>query len=70
MEASVKMVRLAHERGVPLLCGTETGFSVTPIGEWHAREMELFVRDVGLSPLEAITCGTRNGAREASHPRQ
>ena len=62
MEASVKMVRLAHERGVPLLCGTETGFSVTPIGEWHAREMELFVRDVGLSPLEAITCGTRNGA--------
>ena len=24
--------------------------------------MELFVRFLGISPLEAITCGTRNGA--------
>lgn len=62
MAASVTMVRLAYERGVPLLCGTEAGFSVTPIGEWHAREMEVFVRELGLSALEAITCGTRNGA--------
>ncbi len=61
IEASAKMTRLAYDRGVPLACGTETGFTVTPVGEWHAREMELFVRYLGLTPLEAITCGTRNG---------
>ena len=56
------MVRRAYDAGVPLLCGSESGFSVTPYGHWHAREMELFVRYLGLTPLEAITCGTRNGA--------
>ncbi len=61
IEATAEMTRLAFDRGVPLLCGTETGFTVTPIGEWHAREMELFVRYLGLTPLEAIACGTRNG---------
>lgn len=61
IEASAAMTRLAYDRGVPLACGTETGFTVTPVGEWHAREMELFVRYLGLTPLEAITCGTRNG---------
>lgn len=62
IEATAEIMRLAYDRGIPLLCGTETGFTVTPIGEWHAREMELFVRHLGLTPLEAITCGTKNGA--------
>jgi imidazolonepropionase-like amidohydrolase len=61
IEATAKMTRLAYDSGVPIACGTETGFTVTPVGEWHAREMELLVRYLGLSPLEAITCGTRNG---------
>ena len=62
IEATAKMTRVAYDRGVPIACGTETGFSVTPIGEWHAREMEVFVHQMGITPLEAITCGTRNGA--------
>jgi imidazolonepropionase-like amidohydrolase len=57
------MMRAAYDAGVPLLCGSESGFALTPYGHWHAREMEVFVQELGLSPLEAITCATRNGAR-------
>jgi imidazolonepropionase-like amidohydrolase len=60
---SREMLQRAHRAGVPLLCGTESGFSLTPYGEWHYREMEVFVRDIGLAPLEAIRCGTLEGAR-------
>jgi imidazolonepropionase-like amidohydrolase len=62
IEVSAAKLREAYDAGVPFLCGSETGFSITPVGEWHAREMELFVRYMGLSPMEAIVCGTRNGA--------
>lgn len=62
IQATATMLRRAYDAGVPFLCGSETGFSITPVGQWHAREMELFVRFLGISPLEAITCGTRNGA--------
>ena len=61
--ATASMLRRAHEAGVPLLCGSESGFSLTPYGHWHTREIELFVTEIGLTPLEAITCATRNGAR-------
>ena len=55
---SVVMLNKAKDAGVPLLCGTESGFSLTPYGEWHYRELEVFVKDLGLSPLEAIAAGT------------
>ncbi len=42
--------------------GTDSGFSVTPYGEWHARELELLMTYAGLSSLEAIQAGTQNGA--------
>lgn len=62
IEATAAMMRTAHEHGVRLLCGSESGFSLTPYGHWHGREAELFVDEVGLTPLEAITCATSNGA--------
>ncbi|MEO5840117.1 MAG: amidohydrolase family protein [Acidimicrobiales bacterium] len=60
--ASGKMIRAAYDEGVPLICGSESGFSVTPYGHWHGREMQVLVNQLGLSPLEAITCCTKNGA--------
>jgi imidazolonepropionase-like amidohydrolase len=62
IEATAAMMRKAHDAGVPILCGSESGFVLTPYGHWHAREMELFVEHLGLSPLEAIRCATANGA--------
>jgi len=62
IRATAEMMRKAFDAGVTLLCGSESGFSLTPYGEWHAREMEVFVDELGLTPIEAITCATANGA--------
>ena len=35
---------------------------MTPYGEWHAREMELFVDLLGMSHFEALLSMTRNSA--------
>jgi imidazolonepropionase-like amidohydrolase len=52
----------AHDAGVTFVTGTDTGFSVTPYGEWHARELELLMTYAGLSELEAIQAATKNAA--------
>ena len=62
IKATAAMMRQAHDEGVRLLCGSESGFALTPYGHWHARELEVFVEELGLTPLEAITCATRNNA--------
>lgn len=62
IEGTAARLRQAYEAGITFTTGSETGFSITPVGHWHAREMELFVRHLGMTSLEAITCGTRNGA--------
>lgn len=59
---SAVMLRRAYDAGVPLLCGTESGFSLTPYGDWHYRELEVFVRDLGMTPLQAIACATSANA--------
>ncbi len=61
-ESSVQL-RRAYDAGVPLLCGTESGFSITPYGEWHWRELQVFVEALGLTPEQAMVCATREGAR-------
>lgn len=52
----------AHAAGVPFMTGTDSGFAVTPFGEWHARELELLMTYAGHSSLEAIRAATKNGA--------
>jgi imidazolonepropionase-like amidohydrolase len=59
---SAVMLKRAFDAGVPLLCGTESGFSLTPYGDWHYRELEVFVRDLGLTPLQAIAAATSANA--------
>jgi imidazolonepropionase-like amidohydrolase len=52
----------AHQAGVPFMTGTDSGFAVTPYGEWHARELELLMTYAGLSAVEAIQAATSNSA--------
>ncbi len=59
---SIETMTLAHKEGVPLLTGSEAGFSMVPYGDWHYREMEVFTKYFGLSALEAIQCATQKGA--------
>lgn len=63
IEESAGPLRRAHDAGVPILCGTETGFSITPYGEWHWRELQVLVDHLGFTPAEAIIAATREGAR-------
>ncbi|GLZ51614.1 amidohydrolase family protein [Actinomycetospora sp. NBRC 106378] len=62
IEVTARQLAKAHAAGVPFLAGSETGFAVTPVGEWHARELEMFVEYMGMTPMEAIVAATRNGA--------
>lgn len=62
IKATAAMMRKAFDAGVPVLCGSESGFALTPYGHWHARELEVFVAELGLTPVEAISCATRQNA--------
>jgi imidazolonepropionase-like amidohydrolase len=53
----------ARAAGVPMMTGTDTGFAVTPYGEWNARELELFVEDLGFTPAAALRAATEVNAR-------
>jgi imidazolonepropionase-like amidohydrolase len=59
----VANLKKAKAAGVPFLPGTDTGFAITPYGEWHARELELFVADLGFTPAAALRATTEAAAR-------
>ena len=63
IDAAVDIISKAYEAGATLICGSETGFAMTPYGEWHAREMEIFVTMFGVPHHEALLCMTRNAAK-------
>jgi len=59
----VANLKKAKAAGIPFMTGTDTGFAITPYGEWHARELELFVDDLGFTPAEALRAATEvNGS--------
>ena len=62
LDRSGDALHRAHQAGVKMALGTDSGFSVTPYGVWHARELELLMTYAGLSSLEAIQAGTSHGA--------
>lgn len=62
IDAAVDIISKAYQAGATLLCGSETGFAMTPYGEWHARELEIFVDMFGVPHHEALLCMTRNSA--------
>ncbi|MBD30062.1 MAG: amidohydrolase [Acidimicrobiaceae bacterium] len=62
IEQTAKMIRKAYDNGVRILSGSESGFALTPYGHWHGRELEIFVDSLDLTPIEAITTATKNGA--------
>jgi imidazolonepropionase-like amidohydrolase len=53
MDAS-RSLRRAYEAGVRFFCGSETGFGITPYGEWATRELSLMVSFVGISADEVL----------------
>ncbi|BBK34931.1 dipeptidase [Allostella sp. ATCC 35155] len=62
-EVACENLRRAKAAGVPMMTGTDSGFAVTPYGEWHARELEIFVQHLGFTPGEALRAATQVTAR-------
>jgi imidazolonepropionase-like amidohydrolase len=60
LDRTFESLHIAHEAGVKFVVGTDTGFAMTPYGEFHATELELLMKYAGLSELEAIQAGTSN----------
>ena len=66
-DAAGENLSRAHRAGVRLVAGSESGWSLVPFGEWHAREMQIFVEHLGLTPMEAIKAATSSAARLLPH---
>jgi imidazolonepropionase-like amidohydrolase len=63
MAERVTSVFGGHNRGIPVLSGSDTGnASAFSHGKWHGKEAELFVKQVGMTPMEAIVANTSGNA--------
>src|SRR4029450_2776935 len=58
-----ELMHKAHKLGIKLLVGTDTGNNAfTPHGELHAKELEIFVKYGGYTPMEAGVAANRDNA--------
>jgi imidazolonepropionase-like amidohydrolase len=61
LEGGAESARRILKAGGRLGMGGDYGFGWNPHGD-YAKELEFFVKDVGLTPLEVIKCATKTGA--------
>jgi imidazolonepropionase-like amidohydrolase len=58
IEIACRNLKRMRAAGVPFMSGSDSGFAVTPYGEWHARETEIFVQWLGFTPAQALRAAT------------
>lgn len=61
LEAAVESMRAMRRRGIRILPGGDYGFAWTPHGT-NAKDLEYFVKHVGMSTMEALLSATAWGA--------
>jgi imidazolonepropionase-like amidohydrolase len=61
LDGGAESARRILRAGGRLGMGGDYGFGWNPHGD-YAKELTFFVKDVGLTPLEVITCATKTGA--------
>ena len=61
IERAIAILPKANEAGVKLLCGDDYGAISLPHGR-YAAELEFYVKEAGIPPLDVIRWATRNGA--------
>jgi len=59
----IEVFRSAYEFGVPIVMGTDCGAPLAPWGPVAHFEMQAYVDDIGMSPLEAIRSSTQCAAQ-------
>lgn len=63
LDINFRAIQNARQRGIRILAGTDSGnVAAYGHGRWHARELEIFVREIGMSPMEAIVSATSANA--------
>ncbi|MGH9934764.1 MAG: amidohydrolase family protein, partial [Blastocatellia bacterium] len=60
-ERFLEITRILHREGVRFLVGADLAYTFTYLGSSVHEELALLVK-AGLSPMEALVAGTRNGA--------
>jgi imidazolonepropionase-like amidohydrolase len=60
LEHQARLVPELRKRGIRVVPGGDYGFPFNPNGR-NARDLELFVRHLGFTPLEALTAATKLG---------
>ena len=61
LAAAAESLKKMHKRGIRVLPGGDYGFAFTPHCQ-NARDLEYFVKYLGMTPMEAIVSTTRLGA--------
>ncbi|MSO57619.1 MAG: amidohydrolase family protein [Thermoleophilia bacterium] len=59
-ESGCRVMTELHKAGVPVLPGGDYGFVWCPHGE-YAHDLELFVKYLGFTPMEALVAATKQG---------
>jgi imidazolonepropionase-like amidohydrolase len=60
LAAAAESLRKMHKRGIRVLPGGDYGFAFTPHCQ-NAKDLEYFVKYVGMTPMEALLSATRYG---------
>jgi imidazolonepropionase-like amidohydrolase len=60
LAAAAESLKKMHKRGIRVLPGGDYGFAFTPHCQ-NARDLEYFVKYVGMTPMEALLSATRHG---------
>jgi len=66
-EAAQESLRAMHKRGIRILPGGDYGFAMTPHCQ-NARDLEFFVKYLGMTPMEAIRSATLYGGQIMMKP--
>lgn len=63
LDVNYRAIQKARARGIRILAGTDSGnLAAYGHGRWHGYELELFVKEIGMSPMEAIISATSQNA--------
>lgn len=69
LEAAIETMKKIHRRGIKILPGGDYGFAWVPHGT-NAKDLEYFVKYVGMTPMDALLSATREGGKIMMRPHE
>jgi len=69
LEAAIETMKKIHKRGIKILPGGDYGFAWTPHGT-NAKDLEYFVKYIGMSTMDALLSATREGGKIMMRPHE